>query len=149
MAGEAADATDLVTCLRKLGPRYGFVLSLLVAPGSEGPVTLVLVAPAPEEENVGEEDVRRQAHLLVQEACRQSSRVRAADFTFTRAELEVLRWVRAGRSNRDIARILSKSEFTVKTHVQNMLQKSGLDNRVQLARLSLPEYSAPPAAALA
>jgi DNA-binding CsgD family transcriptional regulator len=55
---------------------------------------------------------------------------------FTRAELEVLRWLRLGRSNRDIALILAKSEYTVKTQVQQMLAKTGLDNRVQLAMLT-------------
>jgi DNA-binding CsgD family transcriptional regulator len=61
------------------------------------------------------------------------------EMSFTRAELEVLRWLRIGRSNRDIAVILSKSEFTVKTQVQQMLAKTGLDNRVQLALLALHE----------
>jgi len=54
----------------------------------------------------------------------------------TRAELEVLRWLRAGRTNKEIGRILCKSEFTVKTHVQRMLAKTGLDNRLQLSRLA-------------
>jgi DNA-binding CsgD family transcriptional regulator len=142
------DGRDLIAWLRNLGPRYGFALSLLVPHAGEGALTLVLVAPTPEEGACGD-DVRRQAHLLVQEATRLSAGTREPGFTFTRAELDVLRWIRAGRSNRDIARILCKSEFTVKTHIQNMLQKSGLDNRVQLARLSLPEYSSPAQALLA
>ncbi len=53
--------------------------------------------------------------------------------TLTNAELQVLKWIRAGRTNREIGRILCKSEFTVKTHVQRMLAKTGLDNRLQLA----------------
>jgi DNA-binding CsgD family transcriptional regulator len=56
--------------------------------------------------------------------------------TLTCAELEVLKWVRAGRTNREIGRILCKSEFTVKTHVQRMLAKTGVDNRLQLAFLA-------------
>jgi DNA-binding CsgD family transcriptional regulator len=136
---DEANATDLATCLRHLGPRYGFSLSLLTGTGGEGGVTLVLVAPA-QEEGVREEDVRRQADLLAQEVCRLCACTRPAYCAFTPAELEVLRWIRAGRSNRDIARILNKSEFTVKTHVQNMLQKSELDNRVQLARLDDTQF---------
>jgi two-component system response regulator DevR len=54
----------------------------------------------------------------------------------TRAEREVLTWVRLGRSNREIGLILEKSEFTVKTQVQQMLAKTGLDNRLQLAMLA-------------
>lgn len=54
----------------------------------------------------------------------------------TNAELQVLTWLRAGRTNREIGQILCKSEFTVKTHVQRMLAKTGLDNRLQLALLT-------------
>lgn len=54
----------------------------------------------------------------------------------TRAEREVLTWLRLGRSNREIGLILEKSEFTVKTQVQQMLAKTGLDNRLQLAMLA-------------
>jgi DNA-binding CsgD family transcriptional regulator len=64
----------------------------------------------------------------------------------TCAELEVLKWVRAGRSNREIGRILCKSQFTVKTHVQRMLAKTGVDNRLQLALLE-ERKSLPPRAA--
>jgi DNA-binding CsgD family transcriptional regulator len=54
----------------------------------------------------------------------------------TRAELAVLRWLGAGRTNKEIGKILCKSEFTVKTHVQRMLEKTGLDNRLQLSKLA-------------
>jgi DNA-binding CsgD family transcriptional regulator len=56
--------------------------------------------------------------------------------SLTDAEIQVLKWVRAGRTNREIGRILCKSEFTVKTHVQRMLAKTGVDNRLQLALLA-------------
>jgi DNA-binding CsgD family transcriptional regulator len=58
--------------------------------------------------------------------------------TLTNAELQVLTWLRVGRTNREIGQILCKSEFTVKTHVQRMLAKTGLDNRLQLALLARP-----------
>jgi DNA-binding CsgD family transcriptional regulator len=51
----------------------------------------------------------------------------------TRAELEVLRWVRLGKTNHEIGMILGRSRFTVKTHIQRMLAKTGLDNRTQLS----------------
>jgi DNA-binding CsgD family transcriptional regulator len=57
-------------------------------------------------------------------------------YLLTRAELEVLRWLRAGRTNKEIGKILCKSEFTVKTHVQRMLEKTGADNRLQLSELA-------------
>lgn len=60
----------------------------------------------------------------------------ASHTPLTNAELQVLKWLRAGRTNREIGRILCKSEFTVKTQVQQMLAKTGLDNRLQLALLA-------------
>jgi DNA-binding CsgD family transcriptional regulator len=51
----------------------------------------------------------------------------------TRAELEVLKWVRLGKTNNEIGMILGRSRFTVKTHIQRMLEKTGLDNRTQLS----------------
>lgn len=61
----------------------------------------------------------------------------ATDATLTDAELRVLRWIRVGRTNREIGEILCRSEFTIKTQVQRMLAKTGLDNRLQLAMLAL------------
>jgi len=60
----------------------------------------------------------------------------AAIEQMTPAEREVLRWVRLGRTNTEIAMILGRSRFTVKTHIQRMLAKTGLDNRTQLSELA-------------
>ena len=46
-------------------------------------------------------------------------------------EVEVLRLVAAGRDNPDIARELVISQSTVKRHVEAILDKLGVDNRVQ------------------
>lgn len=48
-------------------------------------------------------------------------------------ELEILRLVAQGLSNREIGRTLSITEGTVKNHVHNALQKLGMDNRIQAA----------------
>ncbi|WP_428910218.1 response regulator [Niallia sp. Krafla_26] len=48
-------------------------------------------------------------------------------------ELEVLRLVAKGLSNREISENLFISEHTVKSHLKNILGKLHLDNRVQLA----------------
>jgi len=48
-------------------------------------------------------------------------------------EYQVLREVAAGRSNKEIARALSLSLHTVKRHVANILNKLGVDSRVQAA----------------
>jgi two-component system, NarL family, nitrate/nitrite response regulator NarL len=51
----------------------------------------------------------------------------------TRRELEILRLVAAGLSNKEIGRKLSITEGTVKNHVHNALEKLHMDNRIQAA----------------
>jgi NarL family two-component system response regulator LiaR len=51
----------------------------------------------------------------------------------TERELEVIRLVAQGRSNREIAKELWISEKTVKAHVSHSLTKLGLKDRTQLA----------------
>lgn len=48
-------------------------------------------------------------------------------------EVEVLRLVANGKSNKEIGEILVISENTVKNHIRNMLDKLFLENRIQLA----------------
>jgi DNA-binding NarL/FixJ family response regulator len=52
---------------------------------------------------------------------------------FTEREQEVLRLLAAGLSNRDISTILSIAESTVKTHVEHIIGKIGVSDRVQAA----------------
>ncbi|MCR5651348.1 MAG: response regulator transcription factor [Lachnospiraceae bacterium] len=51
----------------------------------------------------------------------------------TGAELEVLRELTKGASNVEIAEILCISPTTVRTHISNMLSKTGFANRTELA----------------
>lgn len=59
------------------------------------------------------------------------------DNPLTSRELEILQWVSAGYTNREIADQLGISDQTVKNHLKNILQKLQLDNRVQLTRYAL------------
>jgi NarL family two-component system response regulator LiaR len=52
-------------------------------------------------------------------------------------ELEVLRQIAFGRTNREIAERLFVSEETVKTHVGRILDKLGLQHRTQLVAFAL------------
>jgi DNA-binding NarL/FixJ family response regulator len=54
----------------------------------------------------------------------------------TARELQVLGQLATGASNRDIAERLVISEYTVKAHVRNILDKLGLKNRSQAAGLA-------------
>jgi NarL family two-component system response regulator LiaR len=55
----------------------------------------------------------------------------------TERELEVLRLIAQGKSNKDISEDLVLSEKTVKTHVSNILQKLHLSDRTQAAVYAL------------
>ena len=57
--------------------------------------------------------------------------------SLTNREREVLALVADGRSNREIARTLSLSEKTVKTHVSAVLAKLGVADRTQAALLAV------------
>jgi DNA-binding NarL/FixJ family response regulator len=57
--------------------------------------------------------------------------------SLTARELEVLRLIVAGKSNRDIGTALFISEATVKTHVNSLLSKLGVDDRTQAATTAL------------
>ena len=57
----------------------------------------------------------------------------AKSVEFTRAEVDVLRLLCEGCSNKEIGEALSVSENTVKTHIKNMLSKAGYNKKYQLA----------------
>jgi two-component system, NarL family, response regulator LiaR len=64
---------------------------------------------------------------------------RGAPEELTPRELEVLRLIARGRSNKVIARELGMAEKTVKTHVSHLLAKLGLADRTQAAVYAVRE----------
>ncbi|MBV9612957.1 MAG: response regulator transcription factor [Acidobacteriaceae bacterium] len=62
---------------------------------------------------------------------------RMASPELTSRELDVLRLVVAGRSNKEIGAALTISEATVKTHINNILSKLGVTDRTQAATAAL------------
>lgn len=49
----------------------------------------------------------------------------------SRREMEILRWVREGKNNEEIGRILGISGWTVKNHLQRIYKTMGVSNRAQ------------------
>jgi DNA-binding NarL/FixJ family response regulator len=62
---------------------------------------------------------------------------RMSGASLTARELEVLQLIVAGKSNRDIGTALFISEATVKTHVNSLLSKLGVEDRTQAATTAL------------
>lgn len=62
----------------------------------------------------------------------------------TNRELEVLGYLSTGASNREIAKQLYISEHTVRNHIQNILGKLHLTNRVQAAAYAIRQGIRPP-----
>jgi len=73
-------------------------------------------------------DLARKAILRSQEP-----EIMTATSLLTDREVDVLRCVAQGYSNKQIATKLSVSTTTVRTHVSNLLRKLDLENRTQLA----------------
>jgi len=76
-------------------------------------------------------DARRAAALL--------QRGRAPRAVLTAREVEVLRFVASGKSNRDIAGALQLSEHTVARHMQNILAKLGVSSRAAATSFALKQ----------
>lgn len=60
-----------------------------------------------------------------------------SDDMLTKTETRVLQLIAQGRPNKEIARILSSSETTVKWQVRTILSKLGVDDRTQAAVVGL------------
>lgn len=59
------------------------------------------------------------------------------DVELTPTELKVVQFVARGMANREIADELKVSQRTIESHVSNMLGKTGLNNRTELARWAI------------
>jgi two-component system, NarL family, response regulator len=66
---------------------------------------------------------------------------RLAEFTpridLTAREVEVLRFVAKGLRNKEIARVIGRTEGTVKIHLKHVMQKLGVDDRTEAVTLAL------------
>ena len=60
----------------------------------------------------------------------------------TPTELKVVQLVAKGMANREIAEKLKVSQRTIESHVSNMLNKTSLNNRTELARWAIESHKA-------
>jgi len=88
-----------------------------------------------------------QVQLSPQVAARLLQEVRTPDQNhpkFTERELDVLRLLAEGKSNKEIAQSLNIGEQTVKTHVSHILNKLGVPSRTLAALYAIRIGLAPP-----
>jgi len=62
---------------------------------------------------------------------------KTVDFDLTERELEILKWVTEGMSNKEIADKLFVSPLTVKTHIKNVYAKLHVHSRAAAATMAL------------
>lgn len=78
-------------------------------------------------------------HIIAAFATSQRVSTKSDLDTLTERELEVLRKLSTGATNREIAACLYISENTVRNHVRNILSKLHLNNRAQAAAYALSQ----------
>jgi DNA-binding NarL/FixJ family response regulator len=79
-------------------------------------------------------------HTLVQEQASPEQK----SFGLTRREVEVIRCIVDGCSNRDVAKQFGLSEETVKRHLSNIFDKIGVSTRLELALFALANHLVAP-----
>ncbi|HZY41489.1 MAG TPA: response regulator transcription factor, partial [Anaerolineae bacterium] len=79
----------------------------------------------------GESAMQRQTMSRLLDSLSDFSREREPVIELTRRELELLKWVAQGYSNKATAQEMSISPNTVKYHMKSVLQKLGVQNRAE------------------
>jgi DNA-binding NarL/FixJ family response regulator len=105
-----------------------------------------MVKPFEPEELVAQvESSLKQASRLIKQQARGSGGPAIQvpfDVELTPTELRVVQFVARGMANREIADELQVSQRTIESHVSNMLGKTGLHNRTELARWAIENNKA-------
>ena len=79
--------------------------------------------------------------LLLEETTSARNAAALAEFCLSRRESEVLAWVAQGKTNGEIAAILSMSPQTAKKHMEHILHKLRAENRTAAAAIALQSLS--------
>lgn len=114
--------SDIAMCFRPL--LYGFILLLLLTEKSGQTVT--------EQRIVSEESNEKTAGLHEQKEESVNTQKSFENYGLTKREIEIVKLIQSGKSNGDIASELFISETTVKKHVSNIFEKTGVKKREEL-----------------
>lgn len=86
--------------------------------------------------------LKQTARLQAQQRGRPTAPTPPSGVELTPTETRILQYVARGLANREIAAQLHLSQRTVESHVSNMLGKTGLHNRTELARWAIDHHYA-------
>jgi DNA-binding NarL/FixJ family response regulator len=89
-------------------------------------------------------DVQRRIIIDGRRSPRLGPKPRTRLSTLTRSELEILRYVARGMSHKQIGRVRGVKVKTVNAHVNNLMRKLSVHNRVELSRIAFREGLAEP-----
>ena len=118
--------------LRKDGSRFPALVSIVVARDGDGGA--ILGAAAVEDLSARETAPQvREGHVPYD-----ASRAREK-YRLTAREIEVLRLVAAGKTDKDIAKTIERSPYTVHNHVRHILLKMGASSRTDATVRALRE----------
>ena len=77
--------------------------------------------------------------LQAQQPVVPAERLRVGDVALSQREMEIIRSLADGQTNKSIAKELSITEATVKVHIKTVLRKLGVSNRTQVAIWALQQ----------
>jgi two-component system, NarL family, nitrate/nitrite response regulator NarL len=86
---------------------------------------------------VGRDSIADLVHYLWGQRSSSKKEARKPNFGLTERELEIVAAIANGCTNRDIAEEFSISEQTVKHHLTNIFDKTGVSNRLELALFAI------------
>jgi DNA-binding NarL/FixJ family response regulator len=92
---------------------------------------------------LGEASPNEHIVRIVEHDIGKDSALLAERYALTTREAEVAAWVSQGKSNKEIAEILSLSPRTVNKHLERVFEKIGVDNRTSAATAIVKVLAAP------
>ena len=139
-AGGLAYASELLAAANQCGNLEAASLLSRAAPGDRDRAAALLKASFDNARDIGMRALEERARRRLDEL---SGTIASTSDDLTQREAEVLRLIASGRSNADIALVLSISLNTVATHVRNILAKTGCANRTEAAAYAMRREMAP------
>jgi DNA-binding CsgD family transcriptional regulator len=123
--------------------QYAKMLLARARPGAREQATLLLDQALSISRQLGMDTLQERATALMEQTRSQANSTRTYPGGLTPREVEVLRLIASGKSNRDIAEALFISLNTVANHVRNILAKIGAVNRTEAAAYAIRHGLAP------